>query len=121
MPVHRKNSLAAWLPDLLGRAAQSSPEAASRRAKGAGLYGNGADRAILHPPPLTLKSSSRFPDAPTHAQPVMRQTGFEEKLRAVPGGFVRFMAYNRLRNLKCTVASNSPASQQCRKHIIFLP
>jgi hypothetical protein len=42
-------------------------------------------------------------------QPVMGQTGFEEKLRAVPGGFVCFMAYNRLRNLKCTVASNSPA------------
>jgi hypothetical protein len=65
---HRKNSLAAWLPDLLGRAAQSSPEAAPRRAKGAGLYGDGADRATLQPPPLTLKSSSRFPDAPTHAQ-----------------------------------------------------
>ena len=44
---HRKNSLAAWLPDLLGRAAQSSPEAAPRRAKGAGLYGDGADRATL--------------------------------------------------------------------------
>jgi hypothetical protein len=39
--------LAAWLPNLLGRAAQSSPEAAPRRAKGAGLYGNGADRATL--------------------------------------------------------------------------
>ena len=47
---HRKNSLAAWLPDLLGRAAQSSPEAAPRRAKGAGLYGEGADRAIIYPP-----------------------------------------------------------------------
>jgi hypothetical protein len=65
---HRKNSLAAWLPDLLGRAAQSSPEAAPRRAKGAGLYGDGADRATLQPPPLPIKSSSHFPDAPTHAQ-----------------------------------------------------
>lgn len=65
---HRKNSLVAWLPDLLGRAAQSSPEAAPRRAKGAGLYGNGADRANLQLPPLPVKSSSRFPDAPTHAQ-----------------------------------------------------
>ena len=37
--------------DLLGRAAQSSSEAAPRRAKGAGLDGEGADRAILHPPP----------------------------------------------------------------------
>ena len=39
-------------PTLLGRAAQSSPEAAPRRAKGAGLYGEGADRATLQPPPL---------------------------------------------------------------------
>ena len=37
-------------PTLLGRAAQSSPEAAPRRAKGAGLYGEGADRAIIYPP-----------------------------------------------------------------------
>ena len=44
---HRKNSLTAWLPDLLGRAAQSSPEAAPRRAEGAGLYGNGANRAMI--------------------------------------------------------------------------
>jgi hypothetical protein len=54
MLVHRKNSLAAWLPDLLGRAAQSSPEAAPRRAQGAGRYGEGADRATLHPPPVDL-------------------------------------------------------------------
>jgi hypothetical protein len=36
---HRKNSLAAWLPDLLGRAARSSPEAAPQRAEGVGLDG----------------------------------------------------------------------------------
>jgi hypothetical protein len=44
---HRKNSLAAWLPDLLGRVARSSPEAAPRRANGAGLDGEGADRATV--------------------------------------------------------------------------
>ena len=47
---HRKNSLAAWLPDLLGRAAQSSLEAAPRRANGAGLDGRGVDRAIIFLP-----------------------------------------------------------------------
>ena len=56
---HRKNSLTAWLPDLLGRAAQSSPKAASRRAKGAGLYGEGADRAMLHPPPTEFANNRR--------------------------------------------------------------
>ena len=64
---HRKNSLAAWLPDLLGRAAQSSPEAAPRRAIGAGLYGEGANRATLYPPPMiaafpnTLTSAHVYP------------------------------------------------------------
>lgn len=46
---HRKYPLAAWLPNLLGPAERSSPKAASRRAKGAGLDGEGVDRAILHP------------------------------------------------------------------------
>jgi hypothetical protein len=32
---------------LLGRAEQSSPNAAQRRAEGAGLDGEGADRAII--------------------------------------------------------------------------
>jgi len=32
---------------LLGRAEQSSPKAAQRRAEGAGLDGEGADRAII--------------------------------------------------------------------------
>jgi hypothetical protein len=38
---HRKYPLAAWLPDLLGRAERSSSKAASRRAEGAGLDGQG--------------------------------------------------------------------------------
>jgi len=33
---------------LLGRAEQSGPNAAQRRAEGAGLDGEGADRAIIH-------------------------------------------------------------------------
>jgi len=33
--------------DLLGRAERSSPNAASRRAEGAGLDGESADRAII--------------------------------------------------------------------------
>ena len=39
------------LPDLLGRAAQSMPRSRPRRAEGAGLDGEGTDRAILYPPP----------------------------------------------------------------------
>jgi hypothetical protein len=35
---------------LLGRAAQSSPQSRPRRAEGAGLDGEGTDRAILYPP-----------------------------------------------------------------------
>jgi hypothetical protein len=58
---HRKCPLAAWLPDLLGRAAQSSHEAAPQRAKGAGLYGEGADRATLHPPPDGLSPHTAWP------------------------------------------------------------
>ena len=38
---HRKCPLAAWLPNLLGRAERSSPKAALRRAEGAGLDGQG--------------------------------------------------------------------------------
>jgi len=37
----------AWSPYLLDRAEQSSPNAAQRRAEGAGLDGEGADRAII--------------------------------------------------------------------------
>jgi hypothetical protein len=85
---HRKNSLAAWLPDLLGRAAQSSPEAAPRRAKGAGLYGDG--RGPSYPSAATTDSQIilAISHPPTHAptkrgsMPVVRQTGFEEKMRA---------------------------------------
>jgi hypothetical protein len=47
---HRKCPLAARLPNLLGCAKRSSPKAASRRAEGAGLDGQGADRAIIYPP-----------------------------------------------------------------------
>jgi hypothetical protein len=50
LPKHRKCPFAAWLPNLLGRAERSSPKAASRRAEGAGLDGQGADRAIVCPP-----------------------------------------------------------------------
>jgi hypothetical protein len=41
------SSLAVRSPDLLGRAEQSSPNAAWRRAEGAGLDGEDADRAII--------------------------------------------------------------------------
>ena len=45
---HRKSSaLAARSAGLLGRVEQSSPNAAWRRAEGAGLDGEGADRAII--------------------------------------------------------------------------
>ena len=40
-------SLAARMADLLGRAERSSPEAAQRRAAGAGLDGESAHRAII--------------------------------------------------------------------------
>jgi len=61
MPEHQTYSLRLWSPDLLGRAAQSSPEAAPRRAKGAGLYGEGADRAIIYPPPDGLLRHTTWP------------------------------------------------------------
>lgn len=48
---HRKCPLAAWQPICSAAARSQSPKAAPRRAKGAGLDGEGADRAILHPPP----------------------------------------------------------------------
>jgi hypothetical protein len=44
---HRKNFIGGMVADLVGPAAQSSPEAAPRRAKRAGLDGVGADRAIF--------------------------------------------------------------------------
>jgi len=54
----RKCALAAQMPDLLGRAERSSPKAASRRAKGAGLDGEGADRAIIRLPQHILSSDT---------------------------------------------------------------
>ena len=46
---HRKSSaLAARSAGLLGRVEQSSPNTAWRRAEGAGLDGEGADRAIIY-------------------------------------------------------------------------
>jgi hypothetical protein len=54
----RECALAARMSDLLGRAERSSPKAASRRAEGAGLDGEGADRAIIHLPQDTLLSDN---------------------------------------------------------------
>jgi hypothetical protein len=51
---HRKNSLAAWLPDLLGRAAQSTPEAAPRGGKVRRRRGP----SYLHPVPSRLTPKS---------------------------------------------------------------
>jgi len=42
-----ESDLAVRSPDSLGRAEQSSPNAAWRRAEGAGLDGEDADRAII--------------------------------------------------------------------------
>jgi hypothetical protein len=44
---HHNGAFAARLPDVLGRAERSSPNATQRRAKGAGLDSEGADRAII--------------------------------------------------------------------------
>ena len=45
--ARRRQALAARMADVLDRAERSSPEAAQRRAVGAGLYGESAHRAIM--------------------------------------------------------------------------
>ncbi|MFZ0457467.1 MAG: hypothetical protein WAM17_03330, partial [Rhodoplanes sp.] len=81
---HRKNSLAAWLPDLLGRAAQSIREAASRRANGAGLDGEGVERAILYLPPDQRSPITRYFSQDTPAgQP--KNAGSDRAARGEPG------------------------------------
>ena len=59
------SALAAWLPDLLGRTKRSTPKAAPRRAEGAGLDGEGVDRATLYRQHGRLPIlAGRFPQEP---------------------------------------------------------